>query len=81
MPCRRRPTTTLQCWAHIGPLVYGISEGRLPGLSGRPADNPRLNLSCREVFAGGQKNLRVAEPFAEVDEVIVTWHRWFWTQW
>jgi hypothetical protein len=38
------------------------------------------DLPCREVFARGQKNLRVAGPLAEVEEEIVALHRSFWKQ-
>lgn len=69
-----------QYWAHIGRLVYGISERRLLGLTGNHAGNPTLDLPCREVFARGQKSLEVAGPFAEVEEEIVALHRSFWKQ-
>ena len=69
-----------QYWAHIGRLVYGISERRLLSLTGNHMDNPTLDLPCREVFARGQKNLQVAGPFAEVEEEIVALHRSFWKQ-
>ena len=69
-----------QDWAHIGRLVYGISERQLLALTGNHADNPTLDLPCREVFARGQKNLRVTGPFAEVEEEIVALHRSFWKQ-
>ena len=44
-----------QYWAHIGKLVYGMSEQRLLQLTGNHAENPTLDLPCREVFARGQK--------------------------
>lgn len=67
-----------QYWANIGRLVYGMSESRLLQLTGNHAENPTLDLPCREVFARGQKALRVWGPFAEVEEEIASLHRDFW---
>ncbi|NJR20228.1 MAG: nucleoside deaminase [Hyphomonadaceae bacterium] len=38
-----------QYWAHIGRLVYGLSERDLLALTGNHAENPTLDLPCREV--------------------------------
>jgi tRNA(Arg) A34 adenosine deaminase TadA len=67
-----------QYWAHIGRLVYGMSERRLLELTGNHAENPTLDLPCREVFARGQKAVQVFGPFAEVEEEIAALHRVFW---
>jgi tRNA(Arg) A34 adenosine deaminase TadA len=67
-----------QYWAHIGRLVYGMSERRLLELTGDHADNPTLDLPCREVFARGQKPVKVWGPVAEVEEQIAALHRQFW---
>jgi tRNA(Arg) A34 adenosine deaminase TadA len=67
-----------QYWAHIGRLVYGISEARLLQLTGNHGENPTMDLPCREVFACGQKPLRVWGPVSEVEEVIAALHRSFW---
>ena len=67
-----------QYWAHIGALVYGMAERRLLQLTGNHAENPTLDLPCREVFAHGQKNLRVWGPVAEVEEEIAALHINFW---
>jgi tRNA(Arg) A34 adenosine deaminase TadA len=67
-----------QYWAHIGQLVYGLSEERLLELTGRHADNPTMALPCREVFARGQKAITVVGPLAEVEEEISALHRAFW---
>jgi len=68
-----------QYWAHIGRLVYGMSEHRLLQLTGNHAENPTLDLPCRELFARGQKALQVHGPFVEVEEEIAALHRSFWT--
>jgi tRNA(Arg) A34 adenosine deaminase TadA len=69
-----------QYWAHIGRLVYGLSERRLLELTGNHAENPTLDLPCREVFAHGQKAVEVIGPVAEVEEEIAALHRAFWPQ-
>ena len=67
-----------QYWAHIGRLVYGMSERRLLGLTGDHADNPTLDLPCRDVFARGQKPLQVIGPVSEVEDEIASLHVAFW---
>ena len=67
-----------QYWAHIGRLVYGMSEARLLELTGNHSENPTLDLPCREVFARGQKAMEVIGPVAEVEEEIAAVHRGFW---
>jgi tRNA(Arg) A34 adenosine deaminase TadA len=67
-----------QYWAHIGRLAYGLSEARLLELTGNHAENPTLDLPCREVFARGQKAMQVVGPVAEVEEEIAALHRHFW---
>jgi len=67
-----------QYWAHIGRLVYGMSEARLLELTGNHSENPTLDLPCREVFARGQKSMAVIGPVAAVEEEIAAVHRDFW---
>ena len=67
-----------QYWANIGRVVYGISERALLGLTGDHPENPTLDLPCREVFACGQKPIRVIGPVAEVEAEIVALHTAFW---
>lgn len=67
-----------QYWAHIGRLVYGMSERRLLELTGNHAENPTLDLPCREVFARGQKAVQVLGPLPQVEEDIAALHRAFW---
>ena len=67
-----------QYWAHIGKLVYGMSEQRLLQLTGNHAENPTLDLPCREVFARGQKAMKVWGPVPEVEDEIAALHRRFW---
>jgi tRNA(Arg) A34 adenosine deaminase TadA len=67
-----------QYWAHIGRLVYGMSEHRRLEMTGDHAENPTLDLPCREVFARGQKAVEVVGPVAAVEDEIAALHRDFW---
>jgi tRNA(Arg) A34 adenosine deaminase TadA len=67
-------------WAHIGRLVYGLSESRLLQLTGNHAENPTLDLPCREVFKHGQKSITVIGPVAEAESEIAALHHDFWRQ-
>lgn len=67
-----------QYWAHIGRLVYGMTERRLLELTGTHEENPTMDLPCRSVFAAGQKAIEVIGPVAEVEEEIAALHRGFW---
>jgi tRNA(Arg) A34 adenosine deaminase TadA len=67
-----------QYWAHIGRLVYGMEERRLLALTGSDAQNPTMDLPCREVFVHGQKAIRVWGPEAEVEAEIAALHIGFW---
>ena len=67
-----------QYWAHIGQLVYGMSEQRLLQLTGNHAENPTLDLPCREVFARGQKAMQVWGPVPAAEDEIAALHRRFW---
>ncbi len=68
-----------QYWAHIGRLVYGLAEQRLLALTGSHAENPTLDLPCRDVFARGQKAIEVIGPVAAVEDEIAALHRGFWS--
>ena len=67
-----------QYWAHIGHLVYGMTEARLLDLTGNHGENPTMSLPCREVFARGQKAIVVIGPVAEVEDEIAALHHGFW---
>jgi tRNA(Arg) A34 adenosine deaminase TadA len=67
-------------WAHIGRLLYGMSERVLLELTGNHAENPTLDLPSREVFARGQKAIEVIGPVVEVEDEIAALHRRFWHQ-
>jgi tRNA(Arg) A34 adenosine deaminase TadA len=67
-----------QYWANIGRLVYGMTEARLLELTGNHAENPTLDLPCREVFSRGQKPVQVTGPVAAAEDEIAALHRRFW---
>lgn len=67
-----------QYWAHIGRVVYGMTERRLLELTGNHGENPTMDLPCREVFAHGQKPIEVIGPVPEVEAGIAAVHRAFW---
>jgi tRNA(Arg) A34 adenosine deaminase TadA len=67
-----------QYWAHIGRLVYGMTEYRLLQLTGNHDQNPTMNLPCRQVFSAGQKAIEVIGPVPEVEAEIVALHKTFW---
>lgn len=52
-------------WAGVGRLVYGMSEHDLKKLTGDHAENPTLDLPCRNVFAAGQRKVEVVGPLLE----------------
>ncbi len=65
-------------WAEIGAAVFGMTERRLAELTGDSKENPTQDLSCRTVFAAGQRPVEVRGPFAELEERIAAPHRTFW---
>lgn len=67
-----------QYWAHIGRLVFGMSEAHLLSLTGAHPENPTLDLPCREVFVRGQKPVRIWGPVAEAQDEIAEPHQRFW---
>ena len=68
-----------QYWANIGRLVYGLAESSLLQLTGNHAENPTLSLPCREVFARGQKPIRIWGPVPEAEAEIAALHTGFWS--
>ncbi|MCW5666820.1 MAG: nucleoside deaminase [Piscinibacter sp.] len=67
-----------QYWAHIGRVVYGMEERALLAITGDHAENPTLDLPCRDLFARGQKEIRVIGPVRALAEEIAAQHRAFW---
>ena len=67
-----------QYWANIGRVVYGMEERTLLELTGNHAENPTLDLPCRDLFARGQKAIEVIGPVAEVEDEIAALHLRFW---
>jgi tRNA(Arg) A34 adenosine deaminase TadA len=67
-----------QYWANIGRVVFGMTEKALLKMTGNHAENPTLNLPCRDVFKRGQKDITVIGPVPELAEEIAALHRRFW---
>ena len=65
-------------WAGIGRVVYGMTEKELLAQTGADPQNPTFDLSCREVFARGQKEIEVVGPFPELVEEIAEVHKGYW---
>ena len=75
-PCAMCAATAY--WANIGRVVYGASEVELLAQTGNHADNPTLNLPCRQVFASGQKAVQVIGPVPEMNDELLETHASFW---
>lgn len=75
-PCAMCAAT--QYWAHIGGLVYGMSEARLLEITGSHEENPTLDLPCRDVFTHGQKPIEVVGPVPAAEVAIAEVHQSFW---
>jgi hypothetical protein len=59
-------------------VVFALSEANLLRYTGADAENPTLDLPCREVFARGQKPIAVIGPILEDEAGKV--HEGFWTR-
>jgi len=55
-----------------------MDEHRLLQFTGNHPENQTLDLPCREVFAAGQKAIRVWGPIPEVEAEIAALHVAFW---
>ena len=75
-PCAMCAATAY--WANIGCVVYGASEEELLAQTGNHAENPTLNLPCRQVFASGQKAVQVIGPVPEMNDELLETHASFW---
>jgi tRNA(Arg) A34 adenosine deaminase TadA len=64
-------------WTGLGRVVFGLAESGLFRYTGSHAENPTLDLPCREVFARGQKRIAVSGPLLEEEAGQV--HEGFWT--
>lgn len=63
-------------WANIKRLVYGLSEADLYQIVGGESEEV-LYLSCREIFAKGEKQIEVLGPLLEQQARDV--HLGFWS--
>ena len=65
-------------WGGLAGVVYALAESRLRELTGNHPENPTLDLPCREVFARGQRPVRVVGPLLEAEAEAV--HAGFWSR-
>jgi tRNA(Arg) A34 adenosine deaminase TadA len=65
-------------WGNVGRVVYGISEKKLAELTGDSDVNPTLDLPCTDVFASGNKSIKVIGPFPEVEAEVIAVHLGYW---
>jgi len=63
-------------WTGIGRVVFALAETGLLNYTGSNAENPTLDLPCRQVFARGQKPIVVVGPLLEEEAGKV--HEGFW---
>jgi tRNA(Arg) A34 adenosine deaminase TadA len=63
-------------WAGIGRVVYALAESDLLTMTGDDPENPTLDLSCRQVFAAGQRAVEVSGPYELAEARAV--HAGFW---
>ena len=55
-----------------------MEERTLLKLTGSNELNPTFDLPCREIFAKGQKNIKVIGPFDELAVEAAEVHRGYW---
>ena len=67
-------------WANIGSVLYGTPEADLKSLTGSDPRNPTMDLPCRNVFAAGQKKVRVWGPLPKMKDALLAPHQRFWSQ-
>jgi tRNA(Arg) A34 adenosine deaminase TadA len=65
-------------WGNIGTVVYAMEERTLLRLTGSHEQNPTFDLPCRDVFAKGQKDIKVIGPFESLSEEAAQVHMGYW---
>jgi tRNA(Arg) A34 adenosine deaminase TadA len=66
-------------WANIGRVIYAAREEKLAELTGFDnAENFTMSLSCREVLARGQKDIKVGGPHEEWEDIVVNSSDEYW---
>ncbi|MDR1319144.1 MAG: nucleoside deaminase [Treponema sp.] len=65
-------------WGNLGRLVMIGRESELKKVTGDDLRNPTLDLTCRVVFARGQKKIEVLGPFLEMEGEFMKCHENYW---
>ncbi len=65
-------------WAHIGRVVFAMTEMELLAETGNHSENPTLNVSSRYVFDHGQKPVDLIGPIPEIAAETIAMQRAFW---
>lgn len=76
-PCAMCAATAY--WANIGRIVFGVLEHDLLEITGDHEENPTMNLPCRDVYAAGQKPVRVWGPIPALKPQLLDVHHQFWS--
>lgn len=66
-------------WSGIGRVVFGLTEKELLSMTIGNAVNPTFDLSCREVFAAGQRKVEVIGPIIDMQEELSQVHSSYWS--
>lgn len=64
-------------WTGVGRVVHGMTEKELKDLIGPDPENLTMDLSCRQIFAAGQRKVDVVGPL--LSEESAKAHEGFWT--
>jgi len=67
-------------WAHIGRVVFGMTEHALLAQTGHHEENPTMSVPARYVFDHGQKAVDLIGPVDEVAPEIVALQQAFWSR-
>lgn len=65
-------------WGNVGRVVYAMTEERLLQMTGSHEQNPTFTMTCKEVFAKGQKKIKVEGPFDSLAEKAAEVHFGYW---
>ena len=65
-------------WGNVRRVVFAFSDEEWRGIAGGSPENPVLALSCRDVFASGNREADVSGPHPDLHEQARAVHKDFW---